>query len=215
MTTSSTLDLLLVRHGLTDWNEVGRLLGRLPVPLNARGQAQAEAVAAALRDAPLDAVFSSPQLRAQQTAEPIAATHGMVVNTEEALAEVWLGPRWEGKSFEEIQHDPELPLVFNDVTYRSAVVEPAADVQVRMVDFVEGLRASRTGTIAVVSHGDPLRLLIAHYLSMPLAAFRTLVVSNAGISVLRFEGRSSHAVLLNWRASGRVAGWNLLTGTFG
>jgi broad specificity phosphatase PhoE len=205
----SALDLILVRHGLTDWNENGRLLGRVPLPLNARGLVQADAVAAALRDAPLHAVFSSPQVRAQQTAEPIAKSHGMAVATEEALAEVWLGPRWQGKTFDEIQDDPDIARVFTDPSYRCDAVEAAVDVQKRIVDFVERLRPKTTGTVALVSHGDPLRLLIAHYLSIPVAAFRSLVVSNAAVSVLRFDAAGPRVLLLNWRASGRVAGWKL------
>jgi broad specificity phosphatase PhoE len=206
---SAKPDLILIRHGLTDWNEAGRLLGRLPVPLNARGRAEAEAVAAALREAPVSAVFSSPQLRAQQTAEPIAKVHRLEVRAEEALAEVWLGPRWEAKTFDDIHDDPDIARVFSDPTYRCDAAEAAADVQERVVGFVEQVRAKESGTAVLVSHGDPLRVLIAHYLSMPLAAFRALVVSNAGVTVLRFDGGGPHALLLNWRPSGRVGGWSL------
>jgi broad specificity phosphatase PhoE len=206
---SAKLDLILVRHGLTDWNEEGRLLGRLSIPLNVRGRAEAEAVAAALREAPVDAVLSSPQLRAQQTAGPIAKAHGLGVREEEALSEVWLGPRWEGKTFNEIHDDPDIARVFQNPSYRCDAAEAAVDVQKRVVNFVEQMRAKEAGTVVLVSHGDPLRAMIAHYLSMPLAAFRTLVVSNAAITVLRLDGGGPHAVLLNWRPSGRVGGWNL------
>jgi broad specificity phosphatase PhoE len=206
---SNKLDLILVRHGLTDWNEEGRLLGRLPVPLNARGRAEAEAVAAALREAPVDVVFSSPQLRAQQTAAPIATVHGLDVREEEALAEVWLGPRWEAKTFADIHDDPDIARVFNDPTYRCDSVEAAIDVQKRVIDFVEKARAKESGLAVLVSHGDTLRVLIAHYLSIPLANFRALVVSNGGITVLRFDRSGPHALLLNWRPSGRIGGWSL------
>jgi broad specificity phosphatase PhoE len=206
---SSKLDLILVRHGLTDWNEEGRLLGRLPVPLNARGRAEAEAVAAALREAPVNAVFSSPQLRAQQTAEPIARVHKLDVREEEALAEVWLGARWEAKTFDDIHDDPDIARVFGNPTYRCDAAEAAVDVQQRVVGFIEQMRAKQSGTAVLVSHGDPLRVLLAHYLSMPLAAFRTLVVSNGAVTVLRFDGGGPHALLLNWRPSGRVGGWSL------
>jgi len=205
---SPPLDLILIRHGLTDWNEEGRLLGRLPVPLNIRGVAQANAAAAALRGAPVDVVLSSPQLRAQQTAEPIAKVHGLAVETEEALAEVWLGPSWAGKTFGDISEDPDIVRVFEDPNYRCDKLEPTIDAQKRVVELIERLR-TKSGTIVLVSHGDPLRLLIAHYLSMPLKSFRTLAITNGAISVLRFDGAGPHALLLNWRPSGRVAGWNL------
>jgi len=204
---SDPLDLLLVRHGLTDWNEQGRLLGRLPIPLNARGHNQAEAVARALRDVPLDAVIASPQLRAQETAQPIARVHALPVRTEEALSEVWLGPRWEGKSFTEVHEDPDIVRVLKDPAYRCDAAEPVVDVEKRVVDFVERLRGDTTGTVVLVSHGDPLRALLAHYLSMPLTAFRSLVISNASVSVLRFIGTGAHLELLNWQPAEERGGW--------
>ena len=76
------LNLILVRHGLTDWNEDGRLLGRIPIELNPRGQAQVAAVAQVLRDLPVEAVYSSPQKRTHQTAEAIAQVHALDVITE-------------------------------------------------------------------------------------------------------------------------------------
>lgn len=205
-----TLDLILIRHGLTDWNVEGRFLGRLPVPLNERGMAQANALAEALREAPLCAVLSSPQMRAQQTAEPIARMHDLEIRTEAALAEVWLGPRWEGKTFPEIAADADVARVLEDPTYRCDAVEAAVDVQKRVVDFVERLREEAAGTVVAVSHGDPLRVLLAHYLSMPLTAYRALVIANGGLSILRFDGSGPHLLLLNWRPSGRVAGWKLV-----
>jgi broad specificity phosphatase PhoE len=204
---SDPLDLVLVRHALTDWNEQGRLLGRLPVPLNARGQRQAEAVATALRDVPLNTVISSPQLRAQETAEPVARKHGLTVRTDEALSEVWLGPRWEGKAFDEVHDDPEIARVLRDPTYRCEAAEPATDVKERVVGLVERLRREERGTLVLVSHGDPLRVLLAHYLSMPLTAFRSLVISNASVSVLRFVGSGAHLELLNWQPAEERGGW--------
>ena len=204
---SDPLDLVLVRHGLTDWNQEGRLLGRLPVPLNERGQRQAEAVARALSDVPVEAVISSPQLRARETAEPIAREHDLTVHTDEALAEVWLGPRWEGKAFDEVQDDPDIECVLKNPTYRCGAAEPAVDVEKRVVDLVERLRKEATGSQVLVSHGDPIRVLLAHYLSMPLTAFRTLVISNASVSVLRFIGSGAHVELLNWQPAEERGGW--------
>jgi broad specificity phosphatase PhoE len=193
------LSLLLVRHGLTDWNETGRLLGRTDVGLNSRGRAQAEAVAAALRDVPLHAVLCSPQRRTQETAAPLASRHGVAAQTEPALDEVWLG-RWQGKTFADISDDPDLHRYIEDPTYVCDAVEPAADVRQRVVALVERLRAEdSTQTIALVSHGDPLRILLAHYLSMDPRLFRRLTISPGSVSLLSISSRASRLQSLNWK----------------
>ena len=202
---SEGLQCFLVRHGLTDWNEQGRLLGRSEVGLNARGRRQAELLAQALRAFPVEAVLASPQRRAQETAAVIAEAHGLAVETSEALAEVWLG-RWVGKTFAEIAADPEIDRYLRDPTYGGGVIEPVADVQRRMVGVVERLRAGRAGgTVVLVSHGDPLRALIAHYLGLDLSAFRRFALAPGSVSVLRFGAQRARLLLLNWRPGGLEA----------
>lgn len=196
---TAALQLLLVRHGVTDWNESGRLLGRIEIGLNTRGRTQAEAVAAALRGVSVEAVISSPQRRTQETAAAVAAAHGLRVKTEPALDEVWLG-RWQGKTFAEIANDPELQRYIEDPTYACDAIESAADIHQRVVEVVEALRRdAHTRTIVLVSHGDPLRILLAHHLGMALRHFRRLTVSPASVSVLRLDGSGSRLLALNWK----------------
>ena len=193
------MDLILVRHGLTDWNEQGRLMGRSDVELNTRGQAQVHAVADALRSVPVRAVFSSPQRRTQQTAATIASVHNLSVHTEESLAEVWLG-RWLGMTWSEVRTDPDVTRYLADPTHVSDAFEPGTAVHARVVGFVERLRSQTDETTVLVSHGDPLRVLLAHYLSMPLASYRRLEVAPASVSVIRFDPAFGiRVVLLNWR----------------
>ena len=100
--------LVLVRHGVTDWNENGRLMGRVDLDISARGRVQAECVAQALADVSIDAVYSSPQPRAKQTAEPIAAPRGLSVHGEPGFRQVWLSDAWDGKTVAEIRGDSYL-----------------------------------------------------------------------------------------------------------
>jgi broad specificity phosphatase PhoE len=198
----SVLDLVLVRHGVTDWNESGRLLGRTPIAINRRGRAQAEAAAAALRELAVGRLFVSPQRRAQETAEPIAEALGASVTTEPALDEVWLSERWLGKTVEEIREDPDFWHVLRDPTHACDAVEPASAVRDRVVAFVEGLRGHDEPEIVVlVSHGDPLRVMVSHYVGMPLEAFRTLTISNGSISALRFTPVGPSLRVLNYLPS--------------
>lgn len=192
--------IALVRHGLTDWNEHGRVMGRSDVPLNERGQRQAAAAAAALADGSLDAVVASPQRRALETAAPIAAAHQLQVTTDDDLAEVWVGA-WQGHTFEELRDDADVVRYLSDPTHLCDAIEDAASVQRRVIGALDRLRSEQAGgRIAVVSHGDPIRLLLAHCLGMPLAEFRRLHVAPGSISVLRIGTRQPQVLTMNWRA---------------
>jgi probable phosphoglycerate mutase len=173
------------------------LLGRQPIPLNERGRAQAERVAEALREHTIQSVFSSPQKRTFETAEAIARVHGLPVRTEDAIDEVWLG-RWQGKLASELRGDPDLEKYIEDPTYVCDAIESALKVQERVVGFAEHLRATyEQGNFVLVSHGDPLRLLLVNYLAMDLPLFRRLEVGNGSISILRFTPRGPRVTLLN------------------
>src|SRR3989304_378568 len=104
---SSTFRLLLVRHALTDWNEEGRLMGRIDVGINSRGRAQVSHLARSLRQLPIARVLSSPQQRAQETAAPIAEALVLSVETEPGIDEVWLG-RGEGERLNKLRGGPAL-----------------------------------------------------------------------------------------------------------
>lgn len=194
----SRLDLFLVRHGLTDWNEDGRLMGRAEVPLNERGRAQALAVGRALGAFPISRLVASPQRRAQETADLIAGELKLGLTTEPLVAEVWLGEKWLGKRFDEIAGDPDLERYFRDPTYTSEAVEPASAVQERMVEALERLR-DLGGSAVVVSHGDPIRVLVAHLLGLPLDHYRRLHVGNGSVSVVRIGRKRCQVLVLNWK----------------
>lgn len=193
--------LILVRHGLTDWNEDGRLLGHSDVPLNERGLAQAKRVAAALADLPVRAVISSPQARARETATPIASAHGLDVTLENGVEEVWLTEEWIGKTVSELRGNDDLERLIEDPTHACDSIELAADVQRRVVATVDALESSRPGdTVVVVSHGDPIRLAIGHYIGLALEQFRSIALDNGSISMLRFNRRGPQLLVLNWKS---------------
>jgi broad specificity phosphatase PhoE len=196
----AAVHLFLIRHGKTDWNEQGRLMGRNDVGLNQRGQAQAEAVGRALAGIRLDRVFASPQPRALETARAIAARRGSEVAVEPALAEVWVGDAWQGKTFAELSDDPHLRRYFNDPMYRCDLIEDTESIRDRVAQLAARLRDEAAGeNVALVSHGDPLRILIAHLLGMPLENCRALTIDNGSLSAVRL-GERARVLLLNWHA---------------
>lgn len=190
--------LLLIRHGMTD--VVGRrLVGRLPgVTLNEQGKKEAAALADKLAGLRLSAVYSSPMERALQTAEPIAARHGLSVLAREALNEVDFGA-WSGRTFAELDEDPEFAR-FN--RNRSGTQPPGgehpATVQARVAAELVALRdAHPEQVVAVVSHADPLKAALCLYLGMGLESMLRFELSTASITTLLLTSDGVNLVRLN------------------
>jgi broad specificity phosphatase PhoE len=102
-------EIILCRHGETDWNREGRWQGRTDIPLNERGRRQARELADTLRDQPVGAVYSSTLARAYDTALEIARVHDLRVHRDARLDEIDQGA-WEGRRRDEIvvSHPDEL-----------------------------------------------------------------------------------------------------------
>ena len=189
---------LLIRHGETDAN--GKwLAGRSPgVPLNARGRRQAIQLAELLATPVLAAVYTSPLERALETAEPIARRHGLSPRPVEDLGELLFG-EWEGKSFAELDGREDWRR-FN--TCRGLVRPPGGELmmesQVRMVGQLECLGERHPDEqIALVSHGDPLRSLIAHCMGIPLDFMLRFDIDPGSLSVVRSEPWGTRVLSLN------------------
>src|SRR5262245_65615545 len=94
-------ELLLTRHGETDWNREHRVQGHTDVPLNENGREQARALAERLVDVPLAAIYASDLARARETAEIVARRLGLGVVLDPGLREKNFGS-WEGLTDVEI-----------------------------------------------------------------------------------------------------------------
>ena len=89
------MKLYIIRHGQTDWNVQGRIQGRQDIPLNAAGRSQAQMLAKGMEKRPVTAIYSSPQLRAMETAKALAGNQGVEVIPLPELVEIGYGD-WEG-----------------------------------------------------------------------------------------------------------------------
>ena len=177
--------VLLVRHGQTDENVNGRISGQGPIPLNKRGQEQAELVAQVLAPLRVTRLMSSPVVRALQTAKILDLQLRLGIEEEPELREVGYGD-WEGQTFQAIRGGTAFQLALNDPI--NAVFpngESLVSVQQRSVRVVEGIRQGAPRDVVVlVSHGDVIRMLVAHYLGMTFNDYRRITIDNGAISVI-------------------------------
>jgi probable phosphoglycerate mutase len=206
--------VILVRHGETDWNAEGRIQGHLPVPLNERGRAQAEAVGARLEPVPFAALYSSDLLRARQTAEAIGRASGQRVRDDRRLREWDLGIL-SGlmRSVAEELH-PEAFGIFRKRLLDEPVPggESIRARYERVTAAVQEIADRHPGeTVVAVSHGGPLGDCYRHAVGAPMGSQMRIDLFNAGVSVLRVMGEDWH--LESWgavdhlEAIGTLANW--------
>lgn len=179
--------VILVRHAETEQSARGRCYGRLDVRLSLRGLRQAQALADALAGLPLAAVYSSPLIRALDTARPLAAARGVDVSLLEALAELDFG-EVEGLTYDEIEAErPELFRAWMDdpARVRFPGGESLADLRARVLPALEQIRACHAGeAVAVVAHGGVIRVVLADALGVEDGALFRLDQAEGGVSVV-------------------------------
>ena len=195
---SSATTFHLIRHasyGLLDHTLGGRSPGH---SLNAQGRAEAERLAESMAATKLAAVVSSPLERAQETASAIAARHGLAVATDPDLSEIDFGD-WTGADFRSL-HAGQAWRAFN--SFRSTARIPGGETmlgaQARMVEAVLRLQAAwRDREIAVVSHADPIKAVLAHFLGTPLDLLRRIEIAPASRSVVVLYDEDAKILALN------------------
>jgi probable phosphoglycerate mutase len=173
--------LILVRHGETASN-LKMALDSLPPgpPLTDAGVAQAAALAEALADEPVTAVYASTAVRAQQTAEPVASAHGLEVEVVDGVQEIFCGDlegRHDREAFEIFiatvkqwaEGDPDVPLPGG---------ESGRQVLDRYLAAVDKITAKHADgdTFVLVSHGGSLRMA-----ALALAVNVTPALAEAGL----------------------------------
>jgi len=180
--------IVLVRHGVTDWNREGRFQGHLDPPLADAGRHEARLAAdriaadPALRPA---RVISSSLARALETASAIAEAAGVEVEPEPRLMEIGQG-EWEGRTHAELEVDD----ADRYREWRSAAGirqppggEPIEAAARRVTSLLEELYSSQGWPICLVSHGGTLRILAHALLGLDDGRSRALDVDNASIGV--------------------------------
>jgi probable phosphoglycerate mutase len=179
-------ELLLIRHGETDWNRRQCFQGQIDVPLNDTGLAQARRMAERLTSERIDALVVSDLMRARQTAAPLAQALGLTPRLEPALREQSFGIL-EGMSFDEIRqrHPDEFALwVKQDPDYAlPGGAENRRDFHRRVITALHEAGRSHAGRrIAVVTHGGVLDMVWRSAKGLPLHGPRECLIPNTGIN---------------------------------
>ena len=175
-------ELILVRHGETDWNRDRRYQGHADPPLNEAGRTQARELAAALEGLELDAIYTSDLRRAAETAEIIGAARGIPVVQDPGLREIDVGS-WSGLT------RPEIEERFPGATEHDGESREAHLERVRSA--VERIAARHLGErVLIVSHGGSIRTLRRHALQVDSVP----PVENCTVYRLAFEGGSLRGI---------------------
>jgi len=195
------LELILIRHGETDWNKDRVFRGHMDMRLNATGVAQADATAEALKGVVFDAIFSSPLKRALVTARRIAKPHEIEVREAEGFTDMYFGS-WQGLT--EAQVAEKYPPMLRKWNVSPAHFRPPGgestkkawkrvNSQLREILFTHG-----TGTVVVVSHRVPLKMMTAYLLKQKRADIHSIKHDPCAISVFRVHDKGEYeAVRLN------------------
>jgi 2,3-bisphosphoglycerate-dependent phosphoglycerate mutase len=198
--------VLLIRHGRTSANTAGVLAGRSSgVVLDDVGHRQVAETAARIAAVPVKAIVTSPLRRCRQTAQALAAARGeeSPVLVEQGLVECGYG-EWTGKSLRELSKEKLWGAVQQQP---SAVRFPGGESMVEMasraVGAIRGWDAKLSaehGPDAVwvaVSHGDPIKAILADALGMHLDSFQRIVVDPAAISIVRYTATRPFVITVN------------------
>lgn len=194
--------LLLIRHSQSEGNAAHRIQGHHDEPLTDLGREQAQALANRLRaQYILSALYTSPLLRACQTAEIIAGTVALDVQVVDGLKEYDCGVV-TGMTLEQVQaRYPEIAKRWAEDSWRVPIPEEEGPdaFQRRVLSAMEGIAAAHGAdeTVAVVAHGGTLSVYLAGLLGFDYRKRQPWVFANASLSMVMPRGVRPRLALLN------------------
>lgn len=194
-----TLQLILIRHGETEWSRVGRHTGRTDVALTDVGRREATDVARTLQDWSIDRVYSSPLSRARETA--VLSGFGADVRVDDRLVE-WDYGIYEGERTAGTRESiPDWSVWTHEIVDGESVDEVGArvDAFLRTVEREVG-----EGNAAVFAHGHLLAILIARWCGLEAIEGRRFALATATVSLLGAHREDRVVRALNHRCGDRL-----------
>jgi len=189
-------EIVIVRHGETEWSRLGRHTGRTDVPLSSAGRREAEAIGRRLAGRRFALVWTSPLARALETCE--LAGFGAQARTDEDLME-WDYGSYEGLTTAEIRAQRPGWSVLKDGAPEG---EDAPRVGARADRVLARARAAQ-GAVLLFSHGHLSRVLGARWIGLPADHARLFALATGSLSTLGFERET--AVVQCWNDTSHLA----------
>ena len=183
------MKIYFVRHGETIWNKEKKIQGRSNIPLNEYGKELGMITAEALKDIPFDVVYSSPLIRAKETAEILVKDRNLVIHEDNRLLEMSFG-EGEGESLPEIHAHPEMKLhnfIHNPGEYTPpAGGETFEELYDRCKNFMEEVilpAENKYDTMLIVGHGALIRGFIHNINNRPSSDFWIVTHKNCSVTI--------------------------------
>ncbi len=192
----------LIRHGESEGNREGRFRGGEDFPLSEEGKLQVKKLGEALKDSGISLIYTSPLIRAYDTAKAVSETTGAKIIVEPAFRSISLGA-WEGKTREEIERlypeEFKLWLTYPE-KLRMPGFEPIPSLRRRATGALNRIvRENPGGKIAVVSHTAVLKVIFAGILGLKPPYFWKVQFATASYSLIKYrEDRGYSVVFLNY-----------------
>jgi len=172
-------DVVLVRHGETEWSLSGQHTGRTDIPLTERGRQQARLLEPLLSTANFALVLSSPLRRARETCE--LAGLGPRIQLEPDLME-WNYGEYEGLTSKQIQRTAPNWMVFTDGCPGGEMPEQVGARVDRLIDRIRPV----AGRVALFAHGHVLRVFVARWIGLPPSAGQHFMLDTSTVGVLGY-----------------------------
>ena len=191
--------IFLLRHGETEGNERQIFRGRWDLPLNTTGRRQASLAGEALKSISFSSVFTSPLLRARETAAEVAP-NSTEIAVEESLIDIDYGD-WTKMQAEDVAD--EYPRQYRTWHHDPANVvfpggERLADVRARIERFLSGLDdRAPDQNILLISHRVPIKVALCVSLGLADSAFWRITADTASISIINLRGGSASLISCN------------------
>jgi alpha-ribazole phosphatase len=194
--------LYLIRHGETEQNKSGVLMGSTDTPLNDQGRLQAAQLRDRINALEVDTIFSSPLSRAVETATIVFGEEAPII-TDTSLQEFHFG-EWEGMHFSEISKlYPEIWKMWLTDWEQTHIPgsEAFGAFKHRVINVVEEIvRYNHGKRVAVVSHGGCIRSLLAHFFCESVSkGYWKFKVDNATLTEIEFMGNLPIMIRFNYR----------------
>ena len=206
------MKFILVRHGETEWNKLGRFQGHQDIKLNERGLAQARETAKAAAGWGHSAIYTSPLIRTVQVAEEIARVTPVPVSKQPGLKELSLGDL-EGVTGEEMRLGwPEVFSAWRSGPEKVSMPngESLAQLRQRAWQVILDIEREHLGrehsgdeAVVIVSHNFAIRSIVGELLGVPLENFHRMSLSLA--SVCTFDSDDRGRRLTSYNSTGHLS----------